>query len=198
MVPNRLLLPFVLLASLVAFGSGCNDDCANYCADQGDWVQRCLEQFDQNWSDLAGGYANRADFVTQCTASTDAEYERDVEETCGGLEGADRTNCETTVRESVNRFCEENAAGFLASCEAGWTEAIDFTPDTFDPEEPGDDDDSAADDDDATADDDDDATADDDDDATADDDDATGDDDDSAAGDDDDSAAGDDDDSAVE
>ncbi len=195
-----LLLALIPLLSLV--GSGCANDCDSFCARQGRFIDRCLPDYDQEWSDVNSEWSNKGDFVTACGTQVADRIAEDIDATCANAEeGADRNACESTVEQSVYDACSEDISKFEQSCTDFWRGETDFLPGVFDPPElPGDDDDSAGDDDDSAGDDDD--SAGDDDDSAGDDDDSAGDDDDSAgddddsAGDDDDDSAGDDDDSA--
>ena len=205
---NRLsvLLSAVVLLPLVGLSTGCQSDCQTYCARQARYIDQCLPEFDEDWSDLNSEWSGRSDFVAECNSMIDDHIEADIEESCANAaEGADRRECEQLVRQSANDVCAEDFSKFQQSCTRYWSTEVDFLPGDFErPPYPQDDDDSAGDDDDDSAGDDDDDSAgdDDDDDSAGDDDDSAGDDDDSAgddddsAGDDDDSA-GDDDDSAI-
>jgi len=203
---NKLAL-LVCLSFVAVAATGCGNDCRTYCRNQANFIDTCLPEFDQEWSDVGeGNWANQGQFVTGCAEQIDSHIVEEIEETCADAADEDVQDCENTVEQAVIQICGEHVNDFNLSCTNFWTSSTDFTPGEFVPPEPegddddaGDDDDSAVDDDDAgddddSAGDDDDAT--DDDDASDDDDSAAGDDDDSAAGDDDDSAAGDDDDSA--
>ena len=170
MNPLRVALLLALLPLLALAGSGCANDCDSFCSRQGRFIDRCLPQFEQSWSDVNADWANKGDFVAACGVMVDERITEDIDATCANAEeGADRNACESTVRQSIYDACAEDLNKFEQSCTDFWRDETDFLPGTFDPPpEPGDDDD-------------------DDDDSAGDDDDSAGDDDDSA-GDDDDSA----------
>ena len=182
-----------LLALCLAFGfafltTGCGNDCDTYCRNQGNFIDDCLPQFDQAWSDLADGdWAKKSEFIGFCADEIDAFILSDIEVACEDASDADRADCENTIRQGTVQICGEHLNDFTLSCTDYWSSTTNFTPTIFTPTPPtGDDDDSAGDDDDSAGDDDD-SAGDDDDDSAGDDDDSAGDDDDSA-GDDDDSA----------
>jgi hypothetical protein len=203
MIQLRNLGALALVASFAFLTTGCGNDCDAYCRNQGNFIDGCLPQFDQAWSDLAdGNWEKKRDFIGFCQGEVEAFIVSDIEVVCEDAEEADRKDCENTIRQGTLQICGEHLNDFNLSCTDYWASTTNFTPALFIPVQPigddddsaGDDDDSAGDDDDSAGDDDDDSSGDDDD--AADDDDSAGDDDDDSAGDDDDSAAGDDDDSA--
>jgi len=192
MVHLRNLLALALVASFAFLTTGCGNDCNTYCRNQGNFIDGCLPQFDQAWSDLGDGdWEKKGDFIGFCQDEVEAYILSDIEEACADAAEADRTDCENTIREGTVQVCGEHLNDFNLSCTDYWSSTTNFTPAPFIPTPPtGDDDDDSAGDDDDSAGDDDDSAGDDDDDSAADDDD------DSASDDDDDSSAGDDDDSA--
>jgi len=58
----RLLLPFLLLASL----SGCANVCDRKCEAETDLIERCLDDWGTTWAEL--GYANRDESLDRCFA----------------------------------------------------------------------------------------------------------------------------------
>jgi len=205
---NSRLTPLAAIVFFALGAAGCSGNCDRYCSNQGRFISGCLEQFDQEWTDLAAGeWNNRSQFVGACGTTIDAHVEEEIEAVCTAEEG--RADCENTIRQGIETSCSDELFVFDRPCSEYFQGFVEFEPEQFIPSPPepgddddddsaGDDDDSAGDDDDSAGDDDDAADDDDsagDDDDDADDDDSAGDDDDAA--DDDDSATGDDDDSGA-
>ena len=195
----RTILSLSFVAVFALLTTGCGNDCNTYCKNQGNFIEGCLPQFDQAWSDLGEGeWEKKSDFIGFCQDEIENFIVSDIEEACSEASEEDRTDCENTIRQGTVQVCGEHLNDFNLSCTDYWSSTTSFTPAPFIPTAPeGDDDDSAGDDDDSAGDDDD-SAGDDDDSAGGDDDDSASgdDDDDSASGDDDDSASGDDDDSS--
>ncbi len=174
----RLAASLCVLA--VGLLTGCNDDCERYCGRQADFIEACLPEFGDSWSDVGDSYADEGEFEDACTEAIDTHSVAEVAEICGAQPEDDDVwkDCEATVLDGVQRTCSSTINLFSSSCTDYWRGTQQFIPEEFVPERPTGDDDSAS------GDDDDSATGDDDDDS------ATGDDDDDSAAGDDDSSAG--------
>jgi hypothetical protein len=153
----RNLLSLSLALGFAFSTAGCGDDCDTYCRNQGNFIDECLPQFDQTWSDLADGdWAKKSDFIGVCGDQIEDFILSDIEIACEDASEDDRSDCENTIRQGTIQICGEHLNDFTLSCTDYWSSTTDFTPTPFTPTPPtGDDDDSAGDDDDSAGDDDD-------------------------------------------